>query len=133
MTKSKLNQLLQIIPYLLGLGLIFVGIAGFLPNGHTILGVHAHQITNQHNFIHLLTGLGLIFVTFTKSQFARIYLTLMAILYVILATLGIILNGNIFNTVFAETLDHVLHFGIAILCIWFAYFPPFTNKITSKS
>jgi hypothetical protein len=118
-TSTKLSQLIQLLPYLLGIGLILVGLIGFLPHGHDILGIPAHQITYQHNFIHLLTGIGLIYVTYAKSRFRRLYVNLMGLLYLLLVIFGIGLSGNILNIVFVEWLDNVLHFGIAVLCFWF--------------
>jgi Domain of unknown function (DUF4383) len=128
MLNNNFQKIIQSLPYLLGLGLIFVGVVGFLPDGHKILGIHAHHVTYQHNFIHLLTGAGLIFFWYSKIPFTKIYLTLMACLYLVMVLLGIALGGNIFNIVFAFRDDHILHFSIAMLCIWFGYFPPFATK-----
>jgi Domain of unknown function (DUF4383) len=127
MLKNKLLSIIQKLPYLLGIALVLVGLIGFLPYGHIALGIHAHHVTSFHNFIHLFTGMGLIYVTFTKSNFRTKYLTLMGLLYLLLIILGISLGGNIFNIIFAFRDDHILHFGIAILCFWFGYFPPFNT------
>jgi uncharacterized membrane protein len=128
MPNSKLNQLLQTLPYLLGIALITVGSIGFLPNGPEILGTDIHHINNHHNYIHLLSGIGIVLFWIFKSPFTKLYLTLVSMLYLFLTISGIALNGNVFDIFLVESLDNTLHFGIVILCIWFAYFPPFTIK-----
>jgi Domain of unknown function (DUF4383) len=128
MTTTKLQQITQKLPYLLGIALILVGLIGFLPGGHAILGIPHNHITGEHNLIHLLTGIGTIFFAFTKSSFGKVYFTLMGLLYLFLVISGIVLDGNIWNIVFVELLDNILHFLIALLCFWFAYFPPFNSN-----
>ncbi|MCC5633709.1 DUF4383 domain-containing protein [Nostoc sphaeroides CHAB 2801] len=101
--------------YLSGLILVLVGVVGFLPNGHEILGVQPHQITVLHNLIHLTTGLGAIYFAYKKPSFIKTYFNILGCIYLTFSILGFALNNNIFNLIILAPLDNFLHFSIAIL------------------
>jgi hypothetical protein len=108
--------MLKKFTYLFGVAFTFVGLAGFLPNGHAIIGVKSHQITAFHNVIHLSTGLSAFYFAYQKPGLIRTYLTVFAPFYFALGVLGFIFNGNIFNLVIVEPIDNFLHMMIATLC-----------------
>jgi Domain of unknown function (DUF4383) len=121
--------MLKKFTYLFSLAFTLVGIAGFLPNGHAIIGVQAHQITAFHNLIHLSTGLSAFYFISQKPSLINTYFTVFAPFYFALGVLGFVFNGNIFNLVIVEPIDNLLHMVIATLCfIVGAVIPRFVRK-----
>ncbi len=107
--------MLRKFAYLSGSLLVLVGILGFLPNAHKILGVQPHQITVFHNLVHLITGLGGVYFASRKTSLIKTYFNILGCVYFVLGILGFIFNGNIFNLLIVEPLDNFLHLSIAIL------------------
>jgi Domain of unknown function (DUF4383) len=108
--------MLKKFTYLCGLAFTFVGIAGFLPNGHEIIGVKPHQITAFHNLIHLSSGLSAFYFAYQKPGLINTFFTVFAPFYFALGVLGFIFNGNIFNLVIVESIDNIFHMAIGALC-----------------
>lgn len=107
--------MLKKFTYLSGFLLVLVGVLGFLPNAHKILGVQPHQITVFHNLVHLITGLGAIYFAPQKTSLIKTYFNILGYVYFALGILGFVFNGNIFNLIIVEPLDNFLHLSIAIL------------------
>jgi Domain of unknown function (DUF4383) len=122
--------MLKKFTYFFGLAFTFIGIAGFLPNGHAIIGVKLHQITAFHNLIHLSTGLSAFYYAYQKPELIKTYFTIFAPFYFALGVFGFIFNGNIFNLVIVEPIDNILHIVIAILCFFVNTIIP--NLISKK-
>jgi Domain of unknown function (DUF4383) len=107
--------MLRTFTYLFGLAFTLVGVAGFLPNGHEILGVKAHQITLFHNFVHLSTGLSALYFAYQKPALITAYFTVFSPFYFSLGILGFLFGGNIFNLILVEPVDNLLHMAVAAL------------------
>lgn len=121
--------MLKKFTYLLGLVFTLVGAAGFLPNGHEVLGVKAHQITIPHNLLHLSTGLGAIYFAYKKPWLIEKFFTSFGCCYFVVGILGVVLNGNIFNLIIVEPIDNSLHIVIAVLCFVVGFvIPRFFHK-----
>jgi Domain of unknown function (DUF4383) len=121
--------MLRKFTYLFGALFTFVGTAGFLPNGHEILGVKSDHVTAFHNLIHLSTGLSAFYCAYKKPVLIETYFTYFAPFYFLLGILGFVFNGNIFNLVIVEAADNSLHMAIAILSfIVGVIIPKFVSK-----
>lgn len=107
--------MLRKFTYLFGVAFTFVGIAGFLPNGHEIIGVKAHHITAFHNLVHLGTGLSSLYFAYKKPAFLTDYFMVFSPFYFSLGILGFIFKGNIFNLILVEDADNILHMAVAII------------------
>jgi Domain of unknown function (DUF4383) len=107
--------MLRKFTYLFGVAFTLVGIAGFLPNGHEILGVKAHHITVFHNLVHLSTGLTALYFAYKKPTLLTTYFTVFSPFYFSLGILGFIFNGNIFNLILVEAADNLLHMAVAMI------------------
>jgi Domain of unknown function (DUF4383) len=121
--------MLRKFTYLFSLAFTLVGLAGFLPNGHAIIGVEPHQITAFHNLIHLSTGLSAFYFVSQKPGLLNTYFTVFAPFYFALGVLGFVFNGNMLNLVIVEPIDNILHMAIAALCfIVGAVIPQFVSE-----
>jgi hypothetical protein len=122
--------MLKKFAYLSGSLFVLVGILGFLPNAHQILGVQPHQITVFHNLVHLISGLGAIYFAPQKTSLIKTYFNILGCVYFALGILGFALNGNIFNLLIVEPLDNFLHLSIATLGFSVGtMFPRFIGKM----
>ena len=107
--------MLKKFTYLSGLILVLVGVVGFLPNAHKILGTKPHQITVFHNFIHLITGLGAIYFAYKKTSLIKTYFNILGSVYLTFSIIGFAFDNNIFNLIILAPLDNFLHLFIAVI------------------
>lgn len=102
---------------LLGLVVILFGIFGFFeyftPNGF-LFGVF--QVNLIHNLIHVISGLiGIIAAIPNYRRYAAWYILEMGVIYGIITIVGFLLNGDLFELVYFNLNDNLLHAGITIV------------------
>lgn len=116
-------MLLRILAVLFGIGFIFLGVAGFLPefmpNG-LLLGMF--QVDFLHNAIHLVSGVIAIMCALTYRH-ARLFFQVFGIFYLVFALVGFIWGGDLgFLAIPSNTADNILHVIIAIISLYFGFF-----------
>ena len=115
------------IATLVGLVFILVGIVGFIPAAHTLLGTHLSPV---HNIVHLVSGaVSLYFGTKGTLGGARAFCMIFGIVYGLLGVVGFFLGKPgefmgkaddrwfkvIPGTLELGTVDHVIHIAIGVL------------------
>ncbi len=98
-----------------------VGILGFIlnPNGGNLLGIFA--VDMMHNSVHLIVGLLGIALSFTN--FARLYLQVFGVVFLLLAVIGFIMapsGGDVLGMAM-NTADHVLHLLTGVILGYFGF------------
>jgi hypothetical protein len=117
------------IATLVGVVFILVGIAGFIPGAHTLLGAH---LSPAHNVVHLVSGaVSLYFGMKGSLSGARTFCLIFGIVYGLLGVVGFIagkpgsfmgkaddrLLSVLPGTLEFGTVDHIIHIAIGVLFI----------------
>lgn len=105
------------IGMIFGVIFIILGLLGFV-NGAGIVGDGLFQTDTTHDVIHLITGLILLFVAMKSVDSIGMTLKVLGIIYLLVAILGFIGDGNVLSLFVVNTADNVLHLVIAIIFLW---------------
>jgi hypothetical protein len=100
-------------------GVIFllVGILGFL-GGVGIVGETGIFVTDStHDWIHVITGLILLIVAFAAPAKSGLVLTILGVVYLIVAILGFFTNP-VLGFIHGNTADAVLHLVLGAVLLW---------------
>jgi len=110
----------RILAVLIGIVLIFIGVAGFVPT-FTPDGKLFNYFTPSalHNIIHIITGVIAIMAA-TKESTARLYFQVVGIIYIAAAVWGFWKGGDLYimQVTLADNIFHVV-FGVIALLIGF--------------
>lgn len=113
--------MLRMIAILFGIGFIFAGVAGFLPNftpNGFLFGVFA--IGLMHNIVYLVSGVIAIMAA-TSYKYAKLYFRVFGIIYAIVAILGFIRGGDLY-IMQMNMADNFLHLIISIIALYLGFF-----------
>lgn len=108
---------------LYGLAFVMVGLAGFAEHGtasHEVLLFDTFPVNLAHSFAHLLIGAAGIVVFFRTVAAAVLYSRITGILYLLLAIVGLV-DPTFFGLMPIGGADIALHFGAAILALFFGF------------
>lgn len=106
---------------LFGIALIFVGVAGYLPQFMTdglLFGYF--QVDSMHNMIHLVTGV-LAILAAGRRGLASTYFKLFGLIYAAVAFAGFYYNGDLAMMQMNEA-DNILHAVIAVVALYLGFF-----------
>lgn len=106
---------------LFGIALIFVGVAGYLPQFMTdglLFGYF--QVDSMHNLIHLVTGV-LAILAAGRAGLASTYFKLFGLIYAAVAIAGFYYNGDLVMMQMNQA-DNILHIVIAVVALYFGFF-----------
>lgn len=102
-----------------GIVFVLVGLLGFVPN--PIVGMGAIFETDMlHNVVHLLFGAILIWVATKAPAKSAQWLTILGVVYLILAILGFLMvpeGGALLGLVHTNTADHWLHVVLGVVLV----------------
>jgi hypothetical protein len=109
---------IRLIAVLFGIGFIFVGVAGFLPeftkNG-LLFGYFL--VDNVHNLVHIVSGVIAIMAA-TNVKFTLWYFRVFGVVYLLVAILGFWRNGDLY-IMYVNMADNLLHLGIGLIALFF--------------
>ena len=115
---SKSLEYFKLSTSIAGIGLILVGILGFIPaitpNGK-LIGLF--MVNDLHNSAHILTGLIMLLAAYKPNRFTIFLIILIGIVFLLLVILGIALKGHLIF-IHVNTADNILHIAISA----FAFF-----------
>ena len=100
---------------------VLVGLLGFVPN--PIVGDSGIFLTNMlHNLVHLLVGVLLLVVAFTKPGASGLWLKIVGVVYLLVWILGLLAvdasgRGSILGLVDVNTADNWLHLVLGIVIL----------------
>ncbi|MCI0561386.1 MAG: DUF4383 domain-containing protein [Nitrososphaera sp.] len=102
-----------------GVVFVVVGLLGFV--GNPIVGMDALFVTNTlHDIVHLLVGIILLGVAFGSPNAAGMTMTVVGVIYLLLAVLGFIMisgGGMLLGLVEMSTSDHWLHLVLGVVLV----------------
>ena len=103
------------IALLLGVGLVLLGVGGFVPN--PIVGTDGMFITNQmHDFVHI--GTGVVLIVAAVLGMSKLALLLVGLAYGGLAAAGFVLKQEmLFGMINVSQNDTYLHIGLALVSL----------------
>lgn len=113
--------MLRLFAILFGIALIFVGVAGFLPQFMTdglLFGYF--EVDSMHNLVHLVTGV-LAIMAAGKASLASTFFKLFGLIYAAIAVAGFWYQGD-FVMMHMNQADHILHAVIAVVALYFGFF-----------
>lgn len=112
--------MLRTIAVLFGIGFIFAGVAGFLPQFTTdglLLGYF--EVDMMHNIVHLVSGV-LAIMAATSYRYSRLYFQIFGVIYAIVTIIGFVRGGDIF-IMHVNMADNFLHLGISIIALYLGF------------
>jgi len=102
-----------------GVVFVLVALLGFMNSG--IAGETGLFMTNTlHDLVHLLFGVILLVVAFTAPARSATWLTILGVVYLVLAVLGFLLvgdSGELLGLVLMNQADHWLHVVLGVVLI----------------
>lgn len=103
-----------------GVVFVLVALLGFINSG--ITGENGiFQTDTLHDIVHLLFGVILLVVAFTAPLRSASWLTIIGVIYLVLAVLGFLLvgmeSGKLLGLVLMNGADHVLHVVLGVVLI----------------
>jgi hypothetical protein len=112
--------MLRIIAILFGIGFIFVGVAGLLPqfNQEGLLFGY-FEVDLIHNIVHIVSGVIAIMAA-TSHNFAKLFFQIFGVLYAIVAIAGFALNGDLIM-MHVNMADNILHAVIAVVALYIGF------------
>lgn len=113
--------MVRLFAVLFGIALIFVGVAGFLPQFMTdglLFGYF--QVDSMHNMIHLATGV-LAILSAGRAGLARSYFKLFGLIYAVVAGAGFYYQGDL-GMMQMNPADNYLHALIAVVALYAGFF-----------
>lgn len=116
--------MLRIIAILFGIGFIFVGFSGFLPQFTTDGLLYGYfKVNFVHNFVFLVCGI-LAIMSATRYQYAKLFFQVIGIIFAVLAIAGFVLRGDL-NFILMQTnfADNILHTCIAFMALYLGFAP----------
>lgn len=100
-----------------GVVFIAVGLLSFVDNG--IVGSNGFFATDlNHDIVHLLTGIVLLFVGLKKPESSAKALKVFAVIYLVVTVLGFVLvpqGGSLLGLIFVSSSDHILHLVLGVV------------------
>lgn len=102
---------------LFGIGFIFAGVAGYLPQfsqNNLLFGFF--EVNSMHNMVHIISGV-LAIMCATNYRLAKIYFALFGIIYTVVAILGFWRNGDLFM-MHVNLNDNILHLVIGVVALY---------------
>lgn len=116
--------MLKILGIFLGLGLMTLGVMGFLPE-FTSYGklFNTFQVNSWHNLIHIVTGVLALICALSSGIATKIFFIIFGLIYAIFAGYGFMQgDGMLLNTIAVNGADNFLHAGIALAFLYFGLF-----------
>ena len=116
--------MVTLLATIFGWVMLAVGIAGFIPaltpDGH-LLGIFAVGVL--HNLVHVVTGLAALAVAYSRPQQARTFFQVFAVVYGLVAVLGLFHGDAAVLGVLAHNwADFWLHVAITAFAAWAGFF-----------
>jgi hypothetical protein len=115
--------MIRLVAILLGIGFIFIGVAGFLPSFKTDDLLFGHfKVDMILNVIHVVSGVIAIMAS-TSHKLSKLYFKLFGLIYALLTILGFVMHGDLsFMMTQVNMADNFLHAIIAIVAIYLGFF-----------
>jgi hypothetical protein len=114
------KPMLRIIAILFGIGFIFAGVAGFLPqfiSDGLLFGLF--EVNTMHNIVHLVSGV-LAIMAATSYKYAKLYFQIFGVIYAIVAIVGFWKGGDLY-IMHMNMADNILHTGIAVIALYLGF------------
>lgn len=114
----KNTPMQRVLLLVLGFALIGAGVYGFF---HApILGVF--DVDPLHNIMHVLSGLIALATVMLGNGIMRFFTRLGGVFYLAFALAGFFIPmRHVFGLFIANTPDHILHLGIALILFWIGF------------
>lgn len=113
--------MLRMIAILFGIGFIFVGVAGFLPNtfitDNLLFGYF--QVSSMHSMVHLVSGVIAIMAA-TNLRFTILFFKIFGLIYTSVAIWGFWNNGDLYM-MHVNTADNILHIVIGVIALYLGF------------
>jgi len=104
---------------LFGVIFVLVGVLGFIPN--PIAGpTGIFQTDGIHNLVHFIIGVVLLIVAFAAPAKSSAWLTIVGVIYLLLAVLGFLMishGGMLLGMVTMNMADHWLHVVLGVVLV----------------
>lgn len=108
-----MRSLVKSLTWLLGVVFVLIGVAGFFVDGTLII----FQVDTIHNVIHLLSGIVALAAVGAGESYARLYLIVFGLVYLLVTILGFVNGGDILGLIQTNRADDYLHGAIAIVAL----------------
>jgi hypothetical protein len=115
------SGMLRALAIIIGILLIFAGVAGFLPDFTTnglLFGYFL--VDNLHNIFHIVTGV-LAIMAATNINYTRLFFQVFGIIYSVIAIVGFWRAGDLY-LVHVNFADNVLHTVIGVVALYLGFF-----------
>lgn len=113
--------MLRILAILVGIALVFVGVAGFLPQFMTdglLFGYF--QVDSLHNLFHLVTGV-IAILSASSAGMASWFFKLFGLIYLAIGAAGFYYQGDLTMMQMNEA-DNILHIAVGVVFLYFGVF-----------
>lgn len=113
--------MLRLLALLFGVVLIFIGVAGFLPQFMTDSLLFGYfQVDSLHNLFHLATGV-LAILSAGSVGMSSLFFKLFGLIYVVLGAAGFYYQGDL-TMMQMNQADNILHIVIGVVALYFGFF-----------
>lgn len=113
--------MLRTIAILFGIGLIFLGVAGFF---HTFkqdaLLFGYFEVNVIHNVLFIVTGV-LAIMSATNHRYMRLFFQICGVFYAIVAIASFARNGDLY-LMHLNVADNLLHVAISVIALYMGFF-----------
>ena len=113
--------MLRMIVILFGIGLIFAGVAGFLPNtfmsNDLLFGFF--EVNSMHNMFHIISGV-LAIMAATNLKYTIWFFKIFGLIYTILAVWGFWTGGDLYM-MHVNIADNILHIVLGVIALYLGF------------
>lgn len=122
-TNLTYNLMAKTFAIIFGIVFVLVGVLGFVDN--PLVGMEGlFQTDTLHDLVHLLIGVVLLVVAFTRPAASAKTILTFGVVYLVLAVLGLLMipaGGELLGLVMMNTADHWLHVFLGVVLILVGY------------
>ena len=113
--------MLRMIAILFGIGFVFAGVAGFLPDTFLKDGLlfGYFEVNTMHNIVYIVTGV-LAIMAATNLKYTILFFKLFGLVYTVTAIWGFWSGGDLVM-MHANTADNILHLVTGVIALYLGF------------
>ena len=123
-TRCGPDQMITTAAFLFGIGLLVLGILGFVPAATPSSGMlfGIFHVNTAHNIVHLASGIVFLLCGVAGGGPSRAFFKIFGIIYALVVVLGFYYGGNaLLGIISNNTADIWLHVGLAVVMLFLGF------------